>query len=168
MCPALYWLTVVRPSIHSPEVGDLYSVYLVDEMPEEARSFFSDGYGVVFPPPSGGHFPSREQLRDVLDALKGYKVRYSDCAGSWQADIQKPEAPECWATLIAKSESGSKDDAPTEFYFEKSTLSVMVEILERLASQFGAFLLHPHTGDLVVLCPPNAPAQRLEERDDPT
>jgi hypothetical protein len=55
---------------------------------------------------------------------------------------------------------------PAEFYFEKSTLSVMVAILEWLAAQFGAFLLHPHTGDVVVVCPPYAPAQILEERED--
>ena len=100
-------------------------------------------------PATPGRWPSRGEIRAVLEDLRGFKVDYTENGPGhrWDAFLSDGEEDGNWTLLHAEPEDNNDD--VTHVHFEKGEPTLIVAVLRALAAVTGPFILWPDIG-----CPP--------------
>jgi len=125
-------------------MGILYTVTPLDS---EVRDWLRL-QEIAFPATSS-RWPTRAEVRAVLEDLRGFKVEYTENGPGhrWDAFLSDGEEDGNWTLLYA--EPHDNNDDITCVYFEKGEPTLIVAVLRALAAVTGPFMLLPDIG-----CPP--------------
>jgi hypothetical protein len=125
-------------------MGILYTVWPLDS---QAREWLQS-QNIAFPA-TPSRWPTRGEVRAVLEDLKGFKVKYTENGPGrrWDAFLSDGEDDGNW-TLLQAEPQGDNDDV-TQIHFEKGEPTLIVAVLRALAAVTGPFMLLPDIG-----CPP--------------
>ena len=125
-------------------MGILYTVMPLDS---EVRDWLRSQDIVC--PAAASRWPTRGEVRTVLEDLRGFKIKYSENGPGrrWDALLSDEEEHGNWTLLHAKPEDNHDDI--THVYFEKGEPTLIVAVLRALSVVTGPFILLPDIG-----CPP--------------
>jgi hypothetical protein len=139
-------------------MGVLYSAIPLSEFQAPGGIDYLEEHGVhadVFGTPS--RYPTRREIRSVLDSLAGYKVEYEPDGSADIVDAVKGyEGMSASLQIITKDNEPSDDDTPCfHFYFSKGWAELNLEILKRLSIICGPFICMDDSSCVPVLVEPD-------------
>jgi len=122
-------------------MGILYTVWPLDSQMKE----WLTSQGIAFPEGSS-RWPTKQEIRNALGSLRGFKVRYTENGPNarWDATIESPDVEDLWTLLHANPEAAS--DSTTHIDFEKGEPGLIVAILRDLSSATGPLVLMADVG----------------------
>jgi len=97
-------------------------------------------------PDGTSRWPTRGELRAVLDAFRGFEVRFTENGPGhrWDAFVSDGKHDGNWTLLHAEPQHNSDDI--THLYFEKGEPTLIVAILRALSAVTGPFMLLADVG----------------------
>ena len=139
------------------DMGESSTVYVVSDVPDDAIAFWQEGFGYVQPDAlAPGRLPTLNELREILDGLEGFEIRWTRSEDRTQADIERPGSS-LWACLIASpATENAAPEAPHDFYFSRGSRETNIDIVCRIADRCGGLILQPDSGEWIAVCMPGA------------
>jgi hypothetical protein len=139
-------------------------IYFVDPLDAETRDWLT-AEGVELPRGlRRGRNPTPAEVREVCDALDGFRVEYRSSAEKkfWQADVRgvKGRDRARW-TLLNIDKWGGSETRRSKILFEKGDPSLILQIVHALSARCGPLVVLPDTGDPPVVVWPGADPKEL-------
>jgi hypothetical protein len=138
-------------------MGVLYSAIPLYFFQQEAGVAYleeNDIHTDVFGTPS--RYPTRREIRSVLDNLAGYKVEYGSSGSGYITDpVKGYEGMSASLQIINQDNEQIDDDTPCHFYFSKGWAELNLEILKRLSAICGPFIFMDDCSCVPVLVEPD-------------
>jgi hypothetical protein len=128
-----------------------YHVVLpTEEVLESARQM-----GYQFEAPcTPSRYPSAREVRAILDALEGCRVRYMVGTSWWEARVEELDRTRGISySDIVGGPFASDEDAPLQLSFDKGNPDLHLRILARLTVYCGPLLLWPTDGTPLLVLP---------------
>jgi hypothetical protein len=139
-------------------------IYLVDPLDDEQREWLSEE-GVALPGGTQrGRNPTPAEVREVCDALEGFRVSYNASAKNkyWQAEIQGIKGRDRnRGTLLNIDKWGGSEQRRYKITFEKGDPSLVLEIVCGLSVHCGPLVVTPDSGEPPAVVWPEADLKKL-------
>jgi hypothetical protein len=119
-------------------MGILYTVVPLDS---EARSWLRSQE--IAYPATPSRWPTRGEVRAVLEDLKGFKVKYTENGPGRRWDAFLSDGEEDGNRTLLHAEPQNNNDDVTRVHFEKGEPTLIVAVLRALAAVTGPFMLVP-------------------------
>src|SRR5262245_58999485 len=120
--------------------------YLVEPYDDEEREWLEAEVAMLPKGKQRSRNPTPSEIRQVLDALDGFKTEYNVSAKKkiWQAMVQGTKGPDKkrWAALEIEKWGGT-EERRYKLSFEKGDPEVVVRILHGLSAHTGPLLVAP-------------------------
>jgi hypothetical protein len=142
-------------------------MYLVEPYGPEASQWLAES-GVDVPPgkPKPGRNPTPAEIREVCDALDGFKTEYKSSAAKkwWQATIAatKGRDSDRW-TVLNIDQWGGSESRRYKIVFDKGDPTLILQIVHGLSKKCGPLLVVPDSDEPVVVWP-EADLKKLARR----
>jgi len=124
-------------------MGILWTAWPLDD---DMRSWLDDQEMAY--PRTPSRFPTGAEIKAAISGLTAHSVEVNDSGlhAPWQALITQKdnEVDPAWAVLTVSDYSG--DELPQQLYFENGHESLIIDILQRLASSCGPLVLIDDAG----------------------
>ena len=138
--------------------------YIVDPLDDEGREWLG-AVGVALPRRrQDGRHPTPAEVREVCDALAGYRTEYNVSAKKkvWQADVQGVKrADRHGGTLLDVDKWGGSEQKRQRIVFEKGDPSLVLRIVHGLSARCGPLVVVPDSGDSPVVVWAEAKLEKL-------
>ncbi|MGB7161034.1 MAG: hypothetical protein WBD40_23435 [Tepidisphaeraceae bacterium] len=138
--------------------------YLVDPLDDDDREWLGE-VGVALPRGAkSGRNPTPAEIREVCDALEGFKTTYNASAKSkfWQADVEGIKGRDRdKGTLLNIDKWGGSESRRYKVTFEKGDPSLILQIVHGLSARCGPLVVTPDSGDTPAVVWPETDLKKL-------